>query len=79
MVRRPEFMRVGMFDESIVTSSDGDWFFRAKDLGLRRGDLPQTLVRRRLHSFNQSREEEVLPELLRVARQSIHRMRLGRS
>jgi glycosyltransferase involved in cell wall biosynthesis len=76
VARRTLFDRVGLFDESVICSSDADWFFRAKDARIRYERIDQVLLKRRIHDSNQSNRVEVLHrELLNSVRQSMRRQR----
>jgi glycosyltransferase involved in cell wall biosynthesis len=76
VARRSLFDRLGPFDESLLCSSDADWFFRAKDQGVRFEVVEQVLLRRRIHDSNQSNRVETLHrELLGSVRRSIQRQR----
>lgn len=75
---RETFDRVGPFREDFSTASDAEWFFRAKDLGIRHTCVMKRLLIRRLHRENQSRNvDTVHHELLQVVRESIRRRRSG--
>ena len=52
LMRRAAFERVGPFSTSLVTADFVDWFLRAEDLGLRPIELPDVVLRRRLHRTN---------------------------
>lgn len=76
VARRTLFDRIGAFDESLICSSDADWFFRAKDAGVSFERVEQVLLRRRVHDSNQSNRVETLHrELLDSVRRSIRRQR----
>ena len=78
-VRRSSFLRVGLFDPSYTMAPDSDWFFKAKDLGLRSAWLPDVLLLRRVHAENNSRFALGSAELRRVALGSIRRQRTATS
>jgi glycosyltransferase involved in cell wall biosynthesis len=72
--RRELFDSLGLFDASYSTSSDTDWFFRAKDRGVAMATIPEVLLHKRVHGGNQSFQSLTLNrELLRVARASIRK------
>jgi glycosyltransferase involved in cell wall biosynthesis len=76
VVRRSVLESLGPFDESMITSSDADWFFRARDAGVKFERIKQVLVKRRIHDTNQSsRVEAVHRELTGLLRQSLRRRR----
>jgi glycosyltransferase involved in cell wall biosynthesis len=79
LVRRSVFESVGPFDESLITSSDADWFFRARDAGVKFERVRQVLMKRRIHDTNQSsRVEMVHRELTGLVLQSLRRRREGK-
>jgi glycosyltransferase involved in cell wall biosynthesis len=72
VIRREVFDKVGEFNEAIRSASDTDWFFRAKTLGVAMEILPETLLIRRIHGANQSREvAHGQAELLKLVRASL--------
>jgi glycosyltransferase involved in cell wall biosynthesis len=75
LVRRPAFESVGPFEPALVTASDTDWLFRAKDAGLPLTVLPHVLLEKRIHEQNESRRPLGRQELLRIARLSIERQK----
>jgi glycosyltransferase involved in cell wall biosynthesis len=76
LLRRSVFDEVGAFDESLIQTSDSDWFFRAKDRGVRIEWAPDVLVHRRVHTSNNSRFSALsTSEIRRVALDSIRRRR----
>ncbi len=76
MVRTTTLDRIGTFDQRYLMSSDSDWFFRAKDLGVPMAILPQTLLLRRIHDQNHSAQTgTAMREMLQVARASLVRQR----
>lgn len=76
LVRRSTFERIGTFDESYDTSSDAEWFFRAKDRGVKTVALDDVLLRKRVHDENElSRVKDIHSELLRIVRGSVSRQR----
>jgi glycosyltransferase involved in cell wall biosynthesis len=75
LVRRTSFLRVGRFDASYATGPDSDWFFRAKDAGLKAAWVDEVLVSRRVHASNASADPSGAAELRRIAHASIVRQR----
>lgn len=76
VVRRSAFEQVGNFATGYSAASDGDWFFRAKALGIPMAVVPELLLRKRIHGANESgRAKEVLSELLKVVKSSLDRQR----
>lgn len=74
LAHRSVFAKVGEFDLGHSTASDVDWFFRARDAGIALETVPRPLVRKRVHSGNQSRLVKALhAEYLQIARKSIRR------
>jgi glycosyltransferase involved in cell wall biosynthesis len=74
LVTRETFEKVGPFREELRTSSDADWFFRAKDMAIPHVRVMSPLLIRRIHDRNQSRDVSATHrELLRIARDSIAR------
>jgi len=63
LVRRVAHERVGPFDVSLRAGQDLDWLLRAHEAGLRFAEIPDLVVRRRLHEGNKGR---VHPELARL-------------
>lgn len=74
LVKRSVFDQVGSFDPSIESGEDGDWFFRAKDLGVSFAMMPERLLLRRIHSRNLTHDAKaVRAGILRVVRDSVKR------
>ena len=62
LVRRAAQERVGAFDERLRAGQDLDWLLRAREAGLVFVEVPEIVVRRRLHASNKGRAQ---PELAR--------------
>jgi glycosyltransferase involved in cell wall biosynthesis len=76
LVRRRVFDEVGLFRTDYPDASDVDWFFRARDAGVRMEWVPDVLVRKRVHAANASgRVRELHAEYLKVIRSSLARRR----
>ena len=76
MIKRKSFLRVGLFDSSIVVSEFLEWYMRAKDMNLRMTLLPQVLARRRIHTNNMGfSERENRIDYVRVLKQGLDRRR----
>lgn len=76
VVRRSLWGEIGAFNADLVTSSDVDWFFRAHDARVPFVNVPEVLVRRRIHARNQSRFVQTTHrEILAAARGSVRRKR----
>jgi len=55
MVRKQTFEKYGLFNPDYSRcSSDTEWFFRARDKGLRIGFIHKVLLHRRIHDSNVS-------------------------
>lgn len=57
LIRRPSFLRVGMFDTSYPVGEVLDWHLRAVETGLAFEVVRETVLRRRLHDNNQGIRE----------------------
>ncbi len=71
---RRGFETVGAFDDTLRFSEDVDWFFRARELGVKIRILPQVTLRYRIHAGNMTRG--VAPselELITVLKRSVER------
>ena len=74
VARRRVFEGIGYFNPIFPTASDADWFFRAKDAGIKLVEIPEPLMFKRVHDGNQSNlVQSQHSELLRIARESIIR------
>lgn len=68
------FDRVGLFNRSLRIGVDLDWFFKAREIGIKIGKIPEILMFRRLHGSNIS--YRIIPsELIEIFRDSIKRKR----
>ena len=77
--RKDLFRIVGTFDPALKSSSDADWFFRAKDLKVPMTVIPEILVYRRVHKANQSMHvRQTHSELLKIIHHSIQRKRVSK-
>lgn len=76
LVRLSVMRQVGPFNPQFPTSSDADWFFRAKDMAIPTAALPEVLVHKRVHNANHSNQIQSLHhELLRVVKNSMKKQR----
>jgi glycosyltransferase involved in cell wall biosynthesis len=76
LVRQPLFDQVGMFDCSLTTAEDVDWFNRARILDVPTAVLPSIVVYKRVHDRNISLNvSQNNTNLLRVLRNSVSRKR----
>lgn len=74
--RRSAFDEVGEFNTSFTVGETMDWVARAEELGLVLGQVPQVVLRRRIHSANTVRKAEQLKaDYLRLLRASLTRRR----
>lgn len=76
VARRSAFEQVGHFDTSFVNGSDTDWFYRAKDRGIRYEVMAEALLIRRVHEHNASHRLDInRREIFRALHTSIRRQR----
>jgi glycosyltransferase involved in cell wall biosynthesis len=79
VARRSAFDLVGLFDPTLSTAEDTDWFARARDAGLRIAVLPEVLLRKRVHGANASLiDPDGHRHRLRVLRASLARKRAAK-
>jgi glycosyltransferase involved in cell wall biosynthesis len=80
VVRREVFDRVGDFDIALDWGEDTDWMARAHVAGISATTVPEVYLRRRIHGSNLSLSRDSESALLlRLAKKSIDRNRLGRA
>ena len=76
VARKTVFEQVGLFDSSLTTAEDVDWFNRARQMGIASAVTPVVVLHKRIHGRNSSLNvSENDANLLRVARHSIARKR----
>jgi glycosyltransferase involved in cell wall biosynthesis len=76
MVTREAFERVGPFSETLRVGVTVDWCARAVDSGLRTAVLPEVVLERRLHLWNNGiRESESKAQYVRVMKDALDRRR----
>jgi glycosyltransferase involved in cell wall biosynthesis len=77
LARRSAIERIGPLRVEFRTGEDSDWFMRARDMGAVMEILPETLVRRRLHRDNLTRQSgsDVQQALVQAVHESILRRR----
>lgn len=76
MIKKELFETYGYFDESYRFCSDFDWFFRLKDDDITFNQVDSTVLKKRVHSNNESRHTEILhKELSKAIFSSIKRKR----
>lgn len=72
VARSSLFQSLGGFDTDYENASDVDWFFKAKDAGIKKGVIEKVLYIKRIHEENQSnRVKELHKEYLQLIRESI--------
>jgi glycosyltransferase involved in cell wall biosynthesis len=81
MTRRRLFDRIGGFDSTLLHANKTAWFLRAREHGARCEEIPEVLVRRRLHTSNisQQRASRSLDEYLHLVKRSLDRSRGART
>jgi len=77
LIRRDAFWKVGLFDPSLKVGEFIDWYARAKDANLKELLLPETLLKRRIHSTNTGLEQSQ-DQYLKVLRNTLERRRQER-
>ncbi len=76
LIRRSSFERVGLFREDLNLGEFIDWYGRAADAGLRFANIPEVVLRRRLHESNTGRlQRDARPDYVNVLRAALHRRR----
>jgi glycosyltransferase involved in cell wall biosynthesis len=76
VARKTLFDRVGLFDCSLTTAEDVDWFNRARQIGIAAAVTPSVVLHKRVHAGNSSLNvAENNANLLRALRHSIARKR----
>jgi hypothetical protein len=80
VIHRQVFGEVGLFDEHLRTAEDVDWFSRANDMHVKRGEVEDVVARIRIHQDNTShycRQNNM--NLLSVLRRSVARKQQSNS
>ena len=76
LIRKESFLKVGLFDESIVMGDFLDWYRRAEDLGIKMEMLNEVLFYRRIHNANSSLMNKTnINDYVRIMKASIDRRR----
>lgn len=76
LVRRDAFLRIGLFDESLIVAEFLDWTMRAEQEHIGVVVLDDVLVRRRLHMTNNSTaQRHARPDFARVLKAALDRRR----
>ena len=79
LVRREAVQRIGLFESQWQVGEFADWMLRASEAGVTWGILPELLVRRRIHTTNNSiRERPALTQYTRLIKASLDRRRAAR-
>lgn len=79
-VRRATFDAVGLFEVTLLTAYDTDWFSRAFDAAVEMALVPEVLTLYRIHATNQSRAVGMNKSfVLRAARTSVMRKHQART
>jgi glycosyltransferase involved in cell wall biosynthesis len=73
LIRRDLFDRVGIFDTSLGTAEDVDWFARIRDAGIVSVATDAVVVRKRIHADNSSLAKSNTAFLLAAVRNSVAR------
>lgn len=73
-LRKEVFALVGFFNETLATAEDVDWYSRARQAGVTIIEIPEVLLRKRVHDRNISlTQKNTQADLLRALRENIHR------
>lgn len=76
VARKCLFDIIGNFNSSFMIGCDVDWFTRAKDLQIAAAYVPQTLLYKRVHNSNLSRNTNTnKKEVFKLIKQSLDRRR----
>lgn len=76
LVRRSVFNRVGPFSPVWRVGEFSDWYLRAGEAVLRSADIPEVVLRRRLHGSNISvRQRDARTDFARIMKESLDRRR----
>lgn len=76
VTRRRVFERVGLFDPTLSTAEDIDWYARADDAGVPMAVIHEVLLRKRIHDANTSLfAKEQKDNIMRALRRSAERKR----
>jgi GT2 family glycosyltransferase len=78
LARRAVLEVVGPFDESLTLAYDVDWLARAKDAGVRAGQVDELSLRYRIHRGNSTADAHAVHlAMLGLLRSSVGRRRAG--
>lgn len=76
VVHKALFDQVGYFDTSFRHSKDVDWFVRAKEIGVVKAIVPETVLHRRIHGLNDSYQTDArTSDHIRVLKSLLDRKR----
>jgi glycosyltransferase involved in cell wall biosynthesis len=78
VARREAFEKIGLFDPTLSTGEDVDWFARAKDMGVAAPVVPRIVLEKRVHDRNASHASDNTARLFEVLKRSIRRQRGGK-
>jgi glycosyltransferase involved in cell wall biosynthesis len=74
LCRKEVFDRVGVFDPTLTTAEDVDWFARARERGEKIGVAPEVLLLKGVHDRNTSlTSPDIRSDLFRALRGSVRR------
>lgn len=76
LIRHADFFRVGEFEPQWGVGEFIDWYLKAIDTGLQSHVLPETVLRRRVHSANMGRlKQDARSDYVRIAKATLDRRR----
>ncbi len=76
LMRRADFFRVGEFEAAWGVGEFIDWYLKAIDAGLQSHVLPETVLRRRVHTANMGRlKQDARSDYVRIAKATLDRRR----
>jgi GT2 family glycosyltransferase len=76
LARRAVLQVVGLFEESLALAYDVDWLARAKDAGVKAGQVDHVSLRYRIHRGNSSADAPAVNlAVLGLLRSSVQRRR----
>lgn len=76
LIRKDSFFRVGLFNTSLKIGDFLDWYRRASDMGVNLSNVPDILLKRRIHDNNTSSiNKSSMSDYIRIMKDSIDRRR----
>ncbi len=79
LIKRQSFFKVGLFETEWKVGAEMSWFLRANEIPLRLKILPETLLRRRIHTSNKGIiNREFLSQRAKIIKASLDRRRAGK-